>query len=268
LSAVLHAGWNAAVKARPDTNRAMTVQMVLSSVLMLPLLFWTGLPTAQSMPWLVLSSVGTTAVVYAMLRAYAVAPFGLVYPIMRAISVLLVVPGAAVLSGERLSPFGLAGVALMSTALAVLALGQAGRGGLTRAAWPWIIAAGVGTAGVIVTDAQGVRASGNAMAYGTAASTLNALAMLWRQRAADVTASDLRDETKAMLPVAVAAIISYLLILWVFAHASIAAGSALRDTSAVFAILIAIIWLREPITRTRLAAVVLAAMAVPLLRSG
>ena len=43
---------------------------------------------------------------------------------------------------------------------------------------------------------------------------------------------------------------------------------ALRDTSAVFALLIAVIWLKEPFTKTRVAAVLLAAAAVPLLRLG
>jgi drug/metabolite transporter (DMT)-like permease len=42
----------------------------------------------------------------------------------------------------------------------------------------------------------------------------------------------------------------------------------LRDTSAIFAVLIAVFWLKEPFTRTRIAAVLLAAAAVPLLRFG
>jgi EamA domain-containing membrane protein RarD len=36
----------------------------------------------------------------------------------------------------------------------------------------------------------------------------------------------------------------------------------------VFAILIAVVWLKEPFTRTRILAVLLAAAAVPLLRLG
>ena len=35
-SAVLHAGWNAAVKASRDPPRAMTAQMLLSALLVLP----------------------------------------------------------------------------------------------------------------------------------------------------------------------------------------------------------------------------------------
>ena len=66
--------------------------------------------------------------------------------------------------------------------------------------------------------------------------------------------------------IAAAAVVSYLLILWVWSHAPVAPASALRDTSSVVAILIAIVWLREPVTRLRLAAILLAAAAVPLLR--
>jgi len=60
--------------------------------------------------------------------------------------------------------------------------------------------------------------------------------------------------------------LSYILILWVWSVAPIAPSAALRDTSAVFAILIAVLWLKETITPLRLAAVLLSAAAVPLLR--
>jgi drug/metabolite transporter (DMT)-like permease len=61
---------------------------------------------------------------------------------------------------------------------------------------------------------------------------------------------------------------SYLLILWVFSLAPIAPAAALRDTSALFAIVIAALFLRERFTTVRVAAVALAAAAVPLLRLG
>ncbi len=70
------------------------------------------------------------------------------------------------------------------------------------------------------------------------------------------------------VPAAIASVASYLLILWVWGHAPIAPAAALRDTSAVFAILIAVVWLKEPFTRTRIVAVLLAAAAIPLLRLG
>ena len=66
--------------------------------------------------------------------------------------------------------------------------------------------------------------------------------------------------------IAVASTASYLLILWVLSGAPVAPSAALRDTSAVFALLIAIVWLKEPFTRLQLIAILLAAAAVPLLR--
>ena len=40
ISAVLHAGWNAAVKASREPARAMTAQMLLSALIVLPGLLW------------------------------------------------------------------------------------------------------------------------------------------------------------------------------------------------------------------------------------
>ena len=68
------------------------------------------------------------------------------------------------------------------------------------------------------------------------------------------------------VPIAIASTASYLLILWVWSRAPIAPASALLDTSSIFAIMIAIVWLREPFTRLRLFAILLSAAAVPLLR--
>jgi len=44
LSALLHAGWNAAVKASRNPPQAMAAQMLLGAILVVPALFWSGLP--------------------------------------------------------------------------------------------------------------------------------------------------------------------------------------------------------------------------------
>jgi hypothetical protein len=69
------------------------------------------------------------------------------------------------------------------------------------------------------------------------------------------------------IPSGLASPASYLLILWVWAQGPIAPAAALRDTSAVFALVFVMLWLCEPLDRLRIAAVVLAAATVPLLRS-
>jgi hypothetical protein len=49
LSAALHAGWNAAVKAQPHPAAVMTAQMLVGAVMAIPVLLWTGLPAAVSL---------------------------------------------------------------------------------------------------------------------------------------------------------------------------------------------------------------------------
>src|SRR4029453_3316190 len=130
------------------------------------------------------------------------------------------------------------------------------------------LAAGLGAAGYILCDAQGVRAAGSPWAYGFGVSTTKTAALLWRQPRHGGRWMQLQGQWSVAVPAAVASVASYLLFLWVWGHAPIAPAAALRDTSAVFAILIAVVWLKEPFTRTRIVAVLLAAAAVPLLRLG
>jgi multidrug transporter EmrE-like cation transporter len=244
----------------------MTTQMMLSALIVVPGLFWTGLPAQSSWPWIAASTALNFVTVTSMLRAYALIGFGLVYPVVRAFSVLLVVPLAATLSGESLSACGLAGVGLVAASLLLLAAGSGRTGGLPRQALVWILIAGVSTAAYVMSDAQGVRHAGSPWAYGFVVSITNAMAMSWAQRRTAHPWRLLREHSVTTAPIAMAAVVSYLLILWVWSHAPVAPASALRDTSSVFAILIAIVWLREPFTRLRLAAILLSAAAVPLLR--
>jgi drug/metabolite transporter (DMT)-like permease len=266
FSAMLHAGWNAAVKASPKPAEAMTAQMVASALLSIPGLIWSGLPAAAAWPWIAASTIINMVAVTALLRAYERAGFGITYPVVRALSVLMVVPLAAGLTGEMLSPFGFAGVGLMVAALVMLALGSSAHGALPRAALLWIVATGACTAVYTLCDAQGVRHAGSPFAYGFVTAITNAIAMTWLRGAIARPWRLIADQATTAVPAATAAMTSYLLILWVWSGAPIAPAAALRDTSAIFALLIAIFWLKEPFTPFRLAAIVLAAAAVPLLR--
>jgi drug/metabolite transporter (DMT)-like permease len=264
----LHAGWNAAVKANRDPARAMTAQMLLSALIVLPGLAWSGLPAPAAWPWIAASTLMNVLTVAALLRAYELGGFGIVYPVVRAVAVLLVVPLVAIVAGGWPGPMALLGILVISLSLGVLAFDAARDRGLPLPALAWILAAGVGTAAYILCDAQGVRAGGSPWAYGFAVSITNAAAMCWRQRRAGPPWQQMRGQWAVAVPTAIASVISYLLILWVWSHAPIASAAALRDTSSVFALLIAVLWLREPFTRLRVIAVLLAAAAVPLLRLG
>jgi drug/metabolite transporter (DMT)-like permease len=230
----------------------------------LPLLAWSGLPAPASWPWIAASTALNLATVTALLRAYEGAGYGFAYPLVRALSVLLVAALAAGLSGEWPSGYGLAGIGLIAAALVTLALETARQG--TPASLVWIGAAGAATAACVLCDAQGVRRAGSALSYCFAVSIANALVFAALQGMREGLRQGAARHWLPALPIAVASIVSYLLILWVWSRAPIAPAAALRDTSAVIAILIAVLWLKEPFTRPRLAAVLLSAAAVPLLR--
>jgi drug/metabolite transporter (DMT)-like permease len=266
LSAVLHAGWNAAVKASARPIEAMAAQMLIGGALVVPGLLWTGLPDRASWIWIAASTAMNVLTVSALLRAYELGGFGVVYPVVRALSILLVVPLAARLVGDRLHGAGIAGVGLVAGSLGLLAHGAWRGRDFTLNALGWTLIAGLSTAAYVACDARGVRLAGSPWAYGFAVSVTNAGAMCWRQRHVASPWRLVRSNGPVAAATAAAALISYLLILWVWSEAPIAPASALRDTSAVFAILIAVLWLKEPFTPARMLAVLLAAGAVPLLR--
>lgn len=268
LSAVLHAGWNAAVKASRNPTQAATAQMGFAALIGLPGLWWVGLPPAEAWPWILLSTAINTVTVPAMLRAYALGGFGIVYPVMRAVAVLLVVPLAALVAGDQVGPWGLAGIAVIALSLLALSFDAARAQGTNLRALGWTLAAGLGTAAYVIADARGVRAAGSPWSYGIVVSLTNALAMVVRQRRSLPSPGELPGVLGVAVPAGIASMASYLLILWVFSQAPIAPSAALRDTSALFAILIAAVFLRERFTPMRTAAVALAAAAVPLLRLG
>lgn len=272
VSALLHAGWNALVKSSPTPRPAMAASMLGSAILSALGLFWTGLPTLATLPWMALSTGLNVLAVMSLLRAYESGPFGTVYPMARAVCVLGVAVLSPALTREWIGTGALAGVALVIAALGMLALdarrSTATGGGFAMQSLMWTLISGGVTTLYVFADAQGSRAGDSAAAYGCAVSITNALAMAWRTRDIGTPWTLLRTHWHIALPTAFASMASYLLILWVWSAAPIAPAAALRDTSAVFAMLIGAFWLKEKLGPRRLLAVALALAGVPLLRLG
>ena len=140
----------------------MTAQMVIGAVLGLPALLWTGLPAAAALPWIAGSTCINLVIVTALLRAYALLGFGTAYPMVRALSVMLVTPAAALLSGELLSGYGLLGIGLIVVSLLLLAAGDRGHAtSAARGAWSGCCSGRPRRPpSYVLCDAQGVRRAG------------------------------------------------------------------------------------------------------------
>ncbi len=265
-SALLHATWNAAVKSTGQHTAVMTGQMLVAGLVGLPVLFFVNLPRWESLVWIAASALFNVMGIKAILRAYDHGEFGLVYPMSRAIMIMLVVPLSTLLAHERLSTGAMLGIALIIAALALLALSARHGQNLSRQVLIWTGVGGVLSACTVLIDANGIRQSGSPFAYGCLTAVFNAANMAWQQRRLPGLVATIRRHARVTLWTGVLSMVSYLLIVWVFSKAAIAGAAALRDTSSVFAVLIAMVFMKEAISRTKLLAVALAIAAIPLMR--
>ena len=265
-SALLHATWNAAVKSTGQHTAVMTGQMLVAGLVGLPMLFFVDFPRWESLVWIAASALFNVMGIKAILRAYDHGEFGLVYPMSRAIMIMLVVPLSTLLAHERLSTGAMLGIALIIAALALLAMSARHGQNLSRQVLIWTGVGGVLSACSVLIDANGIRQSGSPFAYGCLTAIFNAANMAWQQRRLPGLVATIRRHAHVTLWTGVLSMVSYLLIVWVFSKASIAGAAALRDTSSVFAVLIAMVFMKEAISRIKLLAVALAIAAIPLMR--
>jgi len=265
-SALLHATWNAAVKSTGQHTAVMTGQMLVAGLVGLPVLFFVDFPRWESLVWIAASALFNVMGIKAILRAYDHGEFGLVYPMSRAIMIMLVVPLSTLLAHERLSSGAMLGIALIIAALALLAMSARHGQNLSRQVLIWTGVGGVLSACSVLIDANGIRQSGSPFAYGCLTAIFNAANMAWQQRRLPGLVATIRRHVHVTMWTGVLSMVSYLLIVWVFSKASIAGAAALRDTSSVFAVLIAMVFMKEAISRIKLLAVALAIAAIPLMR--
>lgn len=270
FSALLHAGWNAAVRASGDKLAASWQVVCGAALFSLPLLFVLPLPAPASWPYLLAS--GLIHVLYFALvaRAYEGTGLGLAYPLMRGTAPVLTAAAAALWLHELPSPLGWLGIALICTGVQALA-GRAWRQGLQH---PGALGAALANAAVIalytLADGQGVRLAGQALAYTAWLFMLTALFMLplllARRGRAVLRASAYR--ARVLLLGGAGTLGAYGLVLWAMVQAPIASVAALRETSIVFAALIAGVVLRESLGRLQLACAALVCTGAVLIRLG
>ena len=80
--AMLHAGWNALIKAGDDKALDTALIHVLASVAVVPLLVLIGPPPLAALPFLFTSLVIHVGYYFALARAYEHGELGLTYPLI------------------------------------------------------------------------------------------------------------------------------------------------------------------------------------------
>lgn len=259
FAAVLHAGWNALVRASPDKFVDTGLLLWGAGVLTACLLPFVPAPAPESWPYLAASVVIHVAYFTLVAFSYRGGDLSFVYPIMRGSAPVFSAIAAIFLLNELPSPGSWVGVLLISFGVILLA-GDSWRTGSFRLASALFALA---NACVIViytlVDAQGARLSGHAFSYTgwmflltAALSSCIFLALQGRGMIAHIRAG----WRKGLLGGA-CTLASYGLALWAMTRAPVAAVAALRETSVVFAAIFAACFLKETISRLRYSSIVI-----------
>ena len=253
FAALLHASWNAIVKASGDKMYAAISVSGSAAVIALLLLPFAPQPTLASAPYLVLSSA--LQVVYTVLvaKTYQVSDMSQTYPLMRGTAPLLVAIVSVVFLGDRLSPLAWSGIGVIC--LAILAMAYNGRASSRRG----VVLALINScfiAGYTLVDGTGVRLSGSALGYTLWSFLMNGSCLLgWAMVARRHEVSRyLRQHWHKGLLGGVSTMGSYGLALWAMTQAPLAVVAALRETSILFGALIAFVLLKERVIPLRIAA--------------
>jgi drug/metabolite transporter (DMT)-like permease len=253
-AAVLHAGWNAALRASIDRLRGITIMSMVSAAVALPFAIALPLPAPASWPYVAVSAALQIGYCFFIVRAYREGDFGQIYPIARGSSPLLVTLGAALFAHEHLAPLALLGVFLVSAGIFASARGidRAHLGSVLAA-----IASGVFIAGYSLADGTGARLAGNAQSYIAwsfiAQGAPMPLIYMTIRRRFPLLPFD--GQALRAIGGGVVSALAYGTVVIAMSISPMGAVSALRETSILFAAVIARLFMGEPLTRRRIAAV-------------
>jgi drug/metabolite transporter (DMT)-like permease len=259
LAALLHASWNALVKASGDPFVNIAIVTATGGLVAIPALFLFPVPGPETWPWLVLSAFVHYAYQLSLVRMYQLGDLSQVYPIARGLAPLGVGVLAAVGAGEGLAPLQLLGLVLASVAIMALS-GLGSRGPSSRGA----VGMALVTAALIglytFSDGRGVRSVedpiffiGWSFVLGSVPMVLTTILVRGRDGWAAVRASGLRAVGGGIM-----ATIGYGIVLWAMSRTTMASVAALRESSVLFAALLGTRLLGEPFGRRRaIAALVL-----------
>ncbi len=256
VAALLHATWNTLIKF---SGERLLVIACMDSVALLFVALAVGfvsLPPLDIWPWIIASALFELLYRYLLIQAYRVGDLGLVYPLMRGLSPLVVLVLTLVFAGEVLSTQQILGILLIPFGMVCL-LWQGGGG--ERLPWsmlPVVLLIGLCIGCYTFLDGQALRRWSHPLDYLVWLTLISAwpfpLLALVRKRAA--FSLFWRTQWRLGLSVGLCVLLSYALVLWAMQLGSIAEAAALREVSVILVVLFGMRYLKEPFGRPRLIA--------------
>jgi len=256
VAALLHATWNTLIKFSGERLLVIACMDSVALLFVVVAVGFVSLPPLDIWPWIAASALFELLYRYLLIQAYRVGDLGLVYPLMRGLSPLVVLVLTLVFAGEVLSTQQILGILLIPFGMVCL-LWQGGGG--DRLPWsmlPVVLLIGLCIGCYTFLDGQALRRWSHPLDYLVWLTLISAwpfpLLALVRKRAA--FSLFWRTQWRLGLSVGLCVLLSYALVLWAMQLGSIAEAAALREVSVILVVLFGMRYLKEPFGRPRLIA--------------
>ncbi len=268
LTALMHASWNAMVRAGEDRLTALALMTGASGLIALPFLPFLPFPNLQT--WAIL---GGTIILHTgyklfLVRAYTYGDLGHVYPIARGTAPLLVAIGAFLFIGETLSLYAIGGLLLVTGGIMSLTWQRRGGTSDERKATFYALGTAAFIASYTMLDGIGGRLAQSPFTYVLWLCALDGPVFfaigLYRRGWKSIRAT--KSVGSVAFGGAALQVTAYSLVIWAMSVAPLGLVSALRETSVIFAALLSAYILKEPVGRIGIAAAIIVAAGVILIR--
>jgi drug/metabolite transporter (DMT)-like permease len=269
VAAMLHTAWNLLVKRAGEKQIFTWWAMVVGTACFAPLLAFSAPLPAAIWPYVLTSAFVETIYYLALLRAYTIGDFSLVYPLARGAAPAFLALWAALFLGERPHAGGIAGLLLLLIGLMLVggaarraalrqdAIALSGGGAAAQPRWKFVALAGSGTVAALtvaccisiysVIDGAAVKIAPPipyTVAVIGASALMMAPAVLARYGRPAVLA-EWRANWPRIALVGILTLVTYALVLQAYALGRVSYAGAVREVSVVFAALVGWRWLGE-----------------------
>ncbi|WP_281349283.1 EamA family transporter [Parvibaculum sedimenti] len=248
LAALLHAVWNALLKSNADRLSMMAFVAGSGSLMMVPLLFFTPVPSWEVWKIILLSLALHTGYKVFLIKAYTHGDFGQVYPLARGFAPAIVTLVGFLFLNEDLPATATIGIVLILAG--VVSLAWRSKNGTQTPTNPHAIFYALGTslfiASYTLNDGLGGRTAPTPSDYVIWLFALDGISIvaiaLWRRGPAL-----LRPQRAWAYGAAggVASTAAYWIVIWAMSVTPLGPVAALRETSVVFGALISGFILKE-----------------------
>lgn len=267
FAALLHACWNAVIRAGEDRFRGMLLLTVTQGAMGVGMALFMPLPKGEVWLWLLASGALHAGYKLFLAAAYKHGDLSRVYPIARGVAPMIVVLIGFFVLSDMLAGKEYAGIAMIGIGVILMARGVFSNGE-ARALIPLALGSALCTAGYSLVDGLGARAAGNATQYiawlfivdavifsslTLATSGAKRFVAPWKSWAIGSFAGAL-------------SLITYWIAVWAMTVAPIALVTALRETSVLFAVLIGVVFMKERAEFGKLLAAVVIVSGIILIR--